>query len=1226
VSAIRLVATLFADSDRGALLSYLRRIIAPTPVSGAAASRMKTSADESRTEAVVAAIDSAPAPHAPFESDRARESFDAHVSTLQAYLEHTPRLDPESRAEFCAEAHRIALATLELASDDEKRSYILKLWAELCIWESEGLAEPDRSQRLQQAVAKLEQATLLDSSNIGAHKTLARAITKLADRDDRFRAAYSAFERASLSAPNDWRVWHDWAQTLTEHATRVDSNRARALLTEAARLLERGSDTVEEPQARARLIDDRGLTLRALAQRSSPPDRLAHLEQSQLEFQRATEREPSLELAWSHWAELLLEQARVAGGEQRDELQNRALEVLSQAIRAIGDPDAASRLSIQRSQALLWIGLHGAAEDCSGRLEEASQELARALEIDPGNVRALQLSAELCTVRARLVEPKRARELLRSALDLNERALEVAVQQSPAIETRDAQRARLHCQRGAIWELLGEQSRGRSRKLAFEQAVEEFERAPGVAPKDAETLRATASFLCAQARHAEPSRARELVERASELLFEVAEKASDENTAAELHHAYGLTALAQMQLASGIGRDLALANATIAFQDACSAQRTFVAAWRSWSRLCSDCARRDVSLESALEQFQEADDVLDAAMQSVPLGPGTAELLTERAGIFLAQAKRVRSSERRQCYERAIACLEEATQIEPALAQAWQCWGLALAERGHYDATVDSAECFRSAIERYQRAADVLPLDLRHRVWIELGRELAGFARLDPDGASALVKDVADRLGVAMREIPSQSAEYCLARGNLLRDAGRLAAAELDYARGRETGVPVRESLACHYQLSSVLEDRGLARREHARLRRAYERYVHTHAPRLDPEVLGTYGRLLYEQGGPSELAESQLAAAIALRPRGQYRLEMLQVELARERARVDPRTLAALGVRLEAAREEIESSDFEPALRELQLGKLALYRSDHARARQHLETALSLDRWSAPACELLGLLALEHGQYEEACELLSTAHVLAPHELEILPLMATTLTRLGEFTDAELMFQRAVASAPFDARAMLAWADACLSRTSSSSHPELLARAHEYASMAITLARKHKSRRLRANQLAQAHYTRGYAAIRLCERAPDLDRWEQAKADFRAALRIDPQYHEARRALARLAANGASRRLTLQRAASSLIGALAFGVFAIAQLGFWPRVQPVIQLCAGDVCSGPLSLRALNVTGYATLTFGALAFIALAVALPHWLRPKPASIPLERKPIEPEATRAVAP
>jgi hypothetical protein len=154
----------------------------------------------------------------------------------------------------------------------------------------------------------------------------------------------------------------------------------------------------------------------------------------------------------------------------------------------------------------------------------------------------------------------------------------------------------------------------------------------------------------------------------------------------------------------------------------------------------------------------------------------------------------------------------------------------------------------------------------------------------------------------------------------------------------------------------------------------------------------------------------------------------------------------------------------------------------------------------------------------------------------------------------------------------------------------------------------------------------RGCAAIRASERTADLDRWGQAKRDFRAALRCDRQHHEARRALARLAASGADRRLTFQRAAASFIGALAFGIFAIAQVGFWPRAQPVIQLCAGLDCTEPLSLRALSVTGYATLTFGALAFIALAVALQHWLRPKPASIVLERRPVEPEATREVAP
>jgi tetratricopeptide (TPR) repeat protein len=242
------------------------------------------------------------------------------------------------------------------------------------------------------------------------------------------------------------------------------------------------------------------------------------------------------------------------------------------------------------------------------------------------------------------------------------------------------------------------------------------------------------------------------------------------------------------------------------------------------------------------------------------------------------------------------------------------------------------------------------------------------------------------------------------------------------------------------------------------------------------------------------------------------------------------------------------------------------------------------------------------------------------------LPLLASTLARLGEHAGAELLFQRAIAASPDDARVWLARSDACLERASTEDDLGLLARAHEYATLAIELCRSGRSRRLPAHLLAQAHYARGYAAIRLSERSVDLERWKQARSDFRAALRLDPQHHEASRALARIASHGAMRRLTFRRIAASFLGVLALGIFAVAQIGFWPRAQPLIQLCAGSDCTDPYLLRALTTTGYATLTFGALAFIALAVALPHWLQPKPASIPLERRPLELGPTRALLP
>jgi tetratricopeptide (TPR) repeat protein len=369
-----------------------------------------------------------------------------------------------------------------------------------------------------------------------------------------------------------------------------------------------------------------------------------------------------------------------------------------------------------------------------------------------------------------------------------------------------------------------------------------------------------------------------------------------------------------------------------------------------------------------------------------------------------------------------------------------------------------------------------------------------------------------------------------------------------------------------------------------------------------------------------------QLSVAIAHRAPAAYRFRIAQVELARERAQTDPREMQTLAARIAAAREAIELADLDPAERELELGKLAAYESEAKTARKHFHSAASLDPWNAASCEWLAQLALEEGDLEHARELLSAAHELEPLNVEILPRLASILAQLGEHDAAEQLFQQAIAASPNDARVWLARADACLCRASTEHDLEYLARAYEHSTQAIELCRHGQLPRLSAHLLAQAHYARGYAVIRMSARSVDLERWEQARRDFLCARRLDPQHHEASRALARIASYGRLRRLTFRRVTASFLGALALGIFAVAQIGFWPRAQPVLQLCAGSECADPYLLRALTTTGYATLTFGALAFIALAVALPHWLQPKPSSIPLERRPVELEPTRSIVP
>lgn len=1179
--------------------------------------------DESRPEARVVHASDQLAQLASLSSEPQLTAFESRRSTLQAYLDYAPRLDAEDRAEFCADAHRIAAAALEAAASDAERSIALKLWAELCIWESDGLYEPDRSHQLRQAVAKLEQATSADPGHLAARKVLARALSKLAERDDHYRAAYSDFERASQSAPDDWRVWHDWAQMLSEHASHVESSRARELLGQAAELLRRGGDQVVTPEAVARLHEGRGLTLRALAQRSSAPEGLAHRECSQAEFQRATEREPGLESAWRHWAELLLEQAQFAQTlEDQKELQQKALEVLWRGTQAMTDRAAASRLSLQRGVALFAIARASSAAEAESFFEEAKHELIRAADFDPAHSEVFRTAAELARSRAKLAVPSRARAQLGAALELLGRGLATA--------NTDPSRALLHTACGTTWAEMAGLRAGKLRETALDQAEREFERATFLDLTAAMPWCAWAEVACERARRAETTSARETTQRAFDLLTQGLTHVTGES-ASELLHARGQVSLVAAELYSSSERATELDRAIADFERACDVRRTYVAAWRSWSGVFTSRARRARRLDTALSLFERADDVLDTAVQSVPLGEGTAALLTERAHIFLLQAKHLRGSERRGCYERALACLEEATQLAPASGWAWKAWGRTHAERARYDETIDATDCFVIALGAYDRASEHFDLSTRHEVWIDLARELGMFARRDPDAASGLVDSLADRLEHAASEVPSQRARYRLARGTLYEEAGRYAAAEADYVDGRRAAAPVREALYCQHRLSALRDGRGRAAGERRRTLRAYARYVRHHTPNPDPEVLGLWASVSYETHGPTEAVEMRMADAIARRAPARTWL-LTSMELSRERGEADPRARLELIDRTRALQVELEALELPPADRELLLGELALHTAEYPRAARRLATALALDPWNASASETLGRVRLAQGALPDACEQLEHALSLAPRDFATLPLYAAALARSGEFDAADRAYAQAQACAPEDARVLLGWAEACLLRAHASQidvESEMYVRALEYADSAIRAVRAGACRRLRPKQLAQAYYVRGYARLKLVEHGKHglgSDWVLSARKDLRTAFRIHPRHHEAPRALTQLAADGVVRRAEAQRAAVGIVSFLALGDFVFAQLSFWATTMPVLQLCLGSACSPAIPLQALDVFGYCVVTFGALGCTGLALLLPHWLRLQPKAIALEHRPLEPEATRSCEP
>ena len=970
----------------------------------------------------------------------------------------------------------------------------------------------------------------------------------------------------------------------SEHRQQSRSQQARARLREALELLERDVQASSDEASLADLHNRLGLLLSALSERTPVGESEELLAQAHRAFERAIECDAQLEQPWINWASSLLKHATLAEPARRSELRAEALELLWRGTRAMSDPEAAGRLSIQRGLTLMELARSGTAAERDAHFAEAKHEFERAVASNPSNWEAWHNGADVLRAQASLLPPARARALLEQALALGARGLRTV--------SGDLAISQLHNQRGVTLIALAELHGGREREGHFAEAVRQFQLATRLLATNGRAWQHWSYVLQSQAQRAAPDRARELLTTACDMLSRGLESVSADDAQSALLHARGRLQLDAAELYAGSERESLLSSATADFEQACQKQSTHVAAWRSWAAVFSTRAQREPVLELALAHWKQADAVLDVGLHALPFGEATAALLTDRGGIFLAQAKRQLGSERRQSFEQALACFEEATQLAPADGRAWQAWGRTLAARARFDASVDPLDCYRLAAERWKSAAHVFGLDERGSAWLELAHELRALARRDLPATDPLVDEVVVQLEHMLEEDQRRSSEYHFARANLLRDAGRHALAEADFTRGRE-GTPAREALFCQHNLSGLLEGQARAKREWQRALQAYQAYANSQAGDADAEVVGYWGMVLHEVSGDLHGAESKLLDALQRRAASSAHFHLSYAAIASERAEPE------FADRARSAERFIRHAALDQHVRELLLGKLALRCGDYERAQQQLERALELDPWNAEACEALGLSLLLQDKSQAALDRLSAAQRLAPRERRTAVHLAAAYAKCGDLEGAQQRYRAILELAPHDLDALLGLADATIAHADATSALQSYERAIDPLRAVIDAAHAQRGRRLRPKELASAYYSRGYCHVRLGGSA----RLQLARADFQNALRVDGSHDLSRRALSKLELQLRGSRL--QRQAGGLLALFAAIVFVFAQLGFWPAA------------AFSFGLRSLEFSSYFALTFSALAFLTLGLYRQRPPEREGSGVELERSPLD---------
>ena len=143
----------------------------------------------------------------------------------------------------------------------------------------------------------------------------------------------------------------------------------------------------------------------------------------------------------------------------------------------------------------------------------------------------------------------------------------------------------------------------------------------------------------------------------------------------------------------------------------------------------------------------------------------------------------------------------------------------------------------------------------------------------------------------------------------------------------------------------------------------------------------------------------------------------------------------------------------------------------------------------------------------------------------------------------------------------------------------------------------------MKKKELADVHYARGYARVKLYEESKTLRKesmLHEAYKDFEECVKNNPEHHKAKRAFKKMEARIArfSPESVRGKWGPFIIIGLSFLTFVFSQVGFF-------------------SVKIIPIGYHILLTFGSLLFIVVGLYLPHILKLKVGGIELEKSSVD---------
>jgi tetratricopeptide (TPR) repeat protein len=288
-----------------------------------------------------------------------------------------------------------------------------------------------------------------------------------------------------------------------------------------------------------------------------------------------------------------------------------------------------------------------------------------------------------------------------------------------------------------------------------------------------------------------------------------------------------------------------------------------------------------------------------------------------------------------------------------------------------------------------------------------------------------------------------------------------------------------------------------------------------------------------------------------------------------------------------------------------LQWGRMHLTMGEYDEARKQLLEALNRDPELAGAHNQLGVLSVRLEDYKKAAEYFCNALRYEPNNLTAKSNLAEAYLKAEMLDKSEATYKAILTVTANHIESEIGLGQVYIAMADNKKDDALYEEAISHLNRAIAIGKatpNSASKRMEKREWAPVYYQLGYAGVKLYSATKllaDEVRLRKARINFETALKEDPEYYKAQRALNSIKEGLRPQERWLEKWAPFTILAMAFFLFVLTQVSF---------LRQG---------KFYDLKYYVPVSFGALVLMIAGFYLPKLLKLKVAGIELEKSAVD---------